>query len=510
MRPDARALPGRPAPVAGGGPVAALGELLTSGAFWLWCGIALVCAAVGVAIVHLNPLLIVGGILGLGFMTLIVTRPYLGLVVYTITFLIRPGELMPALEKLHVERLIGAVTILTLLVTNYRATGRVFMDTTRQTKWLIGFWLAAFCSIPMSFWPGLSVERAVDVLKILMFYFMIVHIVDTRERLRTLVWVYILCIVYLACSSLKAYYSGELLFAQGIERVVGVNSTLGDPNTLGTTMAITFALVALMWPGDSRLWARLVSVFGAVTCVWSLSLTGSRASTLGFVTALIALWWKAKHRFLVALVGVTIFVGVFALLPSQYKQRYETIGSGELDDSSLGRIDAWKAGARMISDRPLFGVGLGCFGVAHAKAYSVAGNWLQPHSLYVQVPSEIGLVGAVAYFGFLFHIFRLNRRTARMLRDLRPDWKFERALLEAMFAGLCCLLVSGIFGHSMLRETWYIYAALGLAVHRLHVDLPLRMAVIGPAGPGLSVAVPASVPRPGRPLPLTPSTRLRT
>jgi hypothetical protein len=30
-----------------------------------------------------------------------------------------------------------------------------------------------------------------------------------------------------------------------------------------------------------------------------------------------------------------------------------------------------------------------------------------------------------------------------------------------MFAGLCCLLVSGIFGHSMLRETQYIYAARG-------------------------------------------------
>lgn len=506
MRPDTRLLEARPAPAAGGGFPAAAGELLTSGAFWAWTLMLLLAAAVGVALVHLNPLLIVGGILGLGFVTLIVSRPYLGLIVYTITFLIRPGELMPALENLHVERIIGLVTILTLLITNYKATQRVFMDTTTQTKWLVGFWLASFCSIPMSFWPGLSVERAIDVLKILMFYFMIVHIVNSRERLRTLVWVYIICIIYLACSSLKAYYSGQLLYAQGIERVIGVNSTLGDPNTLGTTMAVTFALVALMWPGDNRLWARLVSIFGALTCVWSLSLTGSRASTLGFVTALIALWWKAKHRFLVALVGVTVFIGVFAILPSQYKQRYETIGSGELDDSSKGRIDAWKAGARMIADRPLFGVGLGCFGVAHAQAYSEKGNWLQPHSLYVQVPSELGLVGAVAYFGFLFQMFRLNRRTARLLKDLRPGWHFERALLEAMFAGLCCLLVSGIFGHSMLRETWYIYAALGLAVHRLHTDLPLQIAVVGPGGPPRTVAVP----RPGRPVPLTLSTRLKT
>lgn len=447
---------------------------------WMWPVITIVAAACGVGLVYLPPLLIAGAIIGIGCMAVVLVRPYFGLVAYTITFLIRPGELMPVLEHLHVERLIGLITIFSMTMETWRRTGKIFVDVSTQTKWLVAFVLTAFATIPISFWPGLSRERAVDIFKILMFYFMILKLIDTRARLQTIIWVYMLCLLYLSCYSLKEYYSGNLMFAQGIERVVGVNSLLGDPNQLGTTMAVTFTLLIVMLGGTTGFGARLLVLAGALTCVWSMSLTGSRASTLGFLTALTTLWWRGKHRFFTAIIGIILLAGAFSVLPEQYKERYSTIGDQEIDESSQGRIDAWKAGVRMVVDRPILGVGVGAFGVAHALAYSEGGNWLQPHSLYVQVPSEVGFLGAFFYFGYIFQMIQLNRRTLKTLRRDRPGWRFEMSLLQGMHAGLLCLITSGIFGHSMLRETWYIYGAFGLAIYRLHIDLPPEPAGMTP------------------------------
>ena len=60
----------------------------------------------------------------------------------------------------------------------------------------------------------------------------------------------------------------------------------------------------------------------------------------------------------------------------------------------------------------------------------------------------------------------LPRRT----RSRGDAWKFETAVLDGLMAGFVCLLVAGMFGHSLLRATRYVFAAIGLAVHRVEVD----------------------------------------
>jgi len=49
-------------------------------------------------------------------------------------------------------------------------------------------------------------------------------------------------------------------------------------------------------------------------------------------------------------------------------------------------------------------------------------------------------------------------------------WKWEEALVQALYTGFIVLFVSGIFGHSLFRRTWYIYAALGLVLARLEMN----------------------------------------
>ena len=66
----------------------------------------------------------------------------------------------------------------------------------------------------------------------------------------------------------------------------------------------------------------------------------------------------------------------------------------------------------MVLDRPLTGVGIGCFKAAHR----IRDGWgLNAHNMYIQLLAEVGLISATILFVFLFEMLRLNRRTARLL-----------------------------------------------------------------------------------------------
>lgn len=436
------------------GPLAALGLVLFSG-------------GAGLAMTLVDPLLVIAGLIALGACVAVLRRPYVGLIAYTAIFLLRPAELYPALEPLRLERLVGLFTLLSLVLTQYSGTRRIAFDASRLTRLLVGLVGAALLSMPLAFWRAEATEGVNEFLKILVFYVLIVQLVDSRRRLRTFVIVFFGIIAYQAGVAIYDYLHGSILVAQGIDRAIGRVGGTGA-NELGSTMAAT-APVFLFLGMDRRLgfWRWMYLGLFAVVA-YTLVITGSRSAVLGMLAIVGFLSWRSRYRLLALAVAAVALAGTFALLPEQYKGRYETITSGELDASSSLRLVIWKAGLKMVLDRPLTGVGINCYGVANGMKYSPPGrrNWMEAHSLYVQVPAELGLIGAVAFFWFLVESIRTNRRAARAAAT-RPDWRVEKVLLDALLAGLVAMLVTGIFGHSLLRRTWYVYAALALAIIRI-------------------------------------------
>jgi O-antigen ligase len=153
-------------------------------------------------------------------------------------------------------------------------------------------------------------------------------------------------------------------------------------------------------------------------------------------------------------------------MPQQYKTRYLTIKSPQLDASSLGRIEAWNAGLRMYWERPVLGVGAGVFSAAHATQAREfqERNWLQAHSLYIQLIAELGTLGALAFLWFLFQVFRYCARLLRRFPLADRDSDYRAVVARAALIACMGLLVTGIFGHSLYRDTWYVMAALLVVV----------------------------------------------
>jgi probable O-glycosylation ligase (exosortase A-associated) len=429
----------------------------------------LVSVASGFVLVYYPIVMLVGVLIMISACALIVLQPFVGLIFYSFLFILQPGELFPILAALHLERVVGVLTLAGIALTMFRRHGQLMMDASAQTRWLWIFTGSIALSVPFSFWRGHALATFMDMIKIIGFYIMIVHLIDTRKRLRIFLWTYLALMLYLAVSSMVNYFSGHYLFAQGIDRAVGLTSAGGGANELGTTMAVTLPVFLLLARHDPSRKGKLVAAMGALVCITAMIITGSRASLLGCLAGLVVLWWGSRHRVLGAVVGLTLISAGFALMPKQYKERYETVTQSHLDASSRYRVLTWMTGLNMVMDRPIFGVGAGCFGAARGMAYSnsMHRSYVESHSLYVQVVAELGLVGAFCFFSFAARFTKLNRRTAKRQLETPERWTWEEALIQALFAGFIVLFVSGIFGHSLFRRTWYIYAALGLVVARL-------------------------------------------
>ncbi len=435
----------------------------------------ILCAGIGFVVPYVNPLLLYGGIIALGFVLLILANPFIGLIAYTATYMLRPGEIVPAIEPLHVERLVGLLGLGSLLLSQLLRDRSIHLDKSRQSKLFLFLLVAVLLSVPGSYWMSKSVEGLVDFLKIGVFYILVVQLITSRQRLKIFLWVYCASIAYDAAQSVNDYFHGTNLHAQGIDRAIGRTGGEGA-NELGATMAATipiFLLLALR-KGSGRWRIFYAAVF--LLLLMTLAFTGSRSAFLGFLVSLGYVWWNSRQKLLFGALGL-LFLGAGILaLPEQYKERYTTIlesaeSTENLDDSSKLRLVIWGAGLRMMAARPISGVGIGCYGVANGMEFSPPGrnNWMEAHSLYIQVPAEMGFIGAIAFFWFVIHMLRFNRRTARELEAEGDEWEFERVFLNAMFAATLALLMSGVFGHSLTRRTWYLYAALGVVVHRVYV-----------------------------------------
>jgi probable O-glycosylation ligase (exosortase A-associated) len=436
-------------------------------------GIAIVVSLIaGVALVRFQPLLIIGAVVCGVAAYIVATRPFIGLLLYTCTFMLRPGELFPALRPLHVERLIGALSLVGMYLAQQQNLRKLVIDGTRQTRLLLLLAISVLISVPFAFWRSAALEGFIDFLKLVAWYLLIVHLVNTRTRLRVFIVLFLVLVGYVGFDALRGYIVGSTKYAQGIVRAIGQTDAGGDPNHLAATMAATIPILLLLGFSRRLRWYRIFPAAGAMMLAVTMSLTGSRSGLLGFLGGLVFLWVGIRRRLVTAIIGIVILGVGLTVMPDQYKARYSTITRKELDGSSQGRIVAWKKGVRMMADRPLTGVGLDCFGTANALKYSPKDDpsWLESHSLYVQVPAEIGILGAVFFFAFLYEILRVNARVRRRLELDGGSWELEATTLRGLAAGVVVLLITGVFGHSFLRHTWYVYGALGVVITRLYAD----------------------------------------
>jgi hypothetical protein len=376
------------------------------------------------------------------------------LVGYMWLFVHRPFEVWHWMGDMHLERVYMIATIA------YWAFCAPKSWTSNRIHWGIGL-LAAAIVLATLFSPYTSFESpgVQDWFKILVFYILVVSSVRTERELRILVVSFVVITGLYELHSFREYLCGRGVFAMGTWRMVGVDSSLGDPNGFAASVNYGVAMLLPVWTLARKrwhYWAIRGLLLLACLCVF---LTGSRTGFAGLGLLLLGGALTTKHRMKILLLLVVACPLAWQMLPSDLQDRYLTLvdpasAPANARTSSESRSRFFWMAVDIWEEHPVFGVGPACFSIASRTG-------MQAHTLYGQTIAELGTAGALALLaivGGYVGNYRDGRRLYRIL-GAPHDAKFCYYVLLATAIALAQLLFLGFGGHNLFRYTWLWYGA---------------------------------------------------
>ncbi len=398
-------------------------------------------------------------------LVLLFQYPSWGLFSYLLIFLMRPGELFPALAPLRLELVVGAFALVSLFFNQKKYEGKVRIKYDNIIIAML-FMLVAMClSIYGSFEMTKTVDTAIKFVKLVVFYYLIVSLIDDKKKFITFMWVFILIITYMSFDSFRLYLSGGFIHRMNVDRLQGTTSAAGDPNSLATTLIVTIPLILALATYHKE---KLIKF-----CLYSLSLlmialmviTGSRTGLVAFIGIIIAGFIYSRKKFLYGTVIIMVMIVGWVSLPDQYRERYMLFSeiSQDVDQVSSGRWEIWKAGINMIPDRPILGVGAGAFAWAYGSGRYGPPQHMQSHNLYIEIFATMGIIGFIACSMFLF--FLIKKLKILEQSEFPEDKKWISIFSRNFILSIISLLIAGLFGHNLLRYTWYMIAALATVMY---------------------------------------------
>ncbi|MBK8175959.1 MAG: O-antigen ligase family protein [Rhodospirillales bacterium] len=242
-----------------------------------------------------------------------------------------------------------------------------------------------------------------------------------------------------------------------------IGSVLGDPNDLSLVLLfpVSFALGLAM----TRRIPMLSRLFGAVSVVilmLAILATQSRGGILG-VLAVVApfIQQKVKSLAVTATLGAVVAVGLY--VGAGIGERTVLVGSQDgLDESAMGRVEAWQTAVNMALAHPITGVGMMTF-VDNYFDYTDEwhGRAVAAHSVWFQVLAEAGFIGFFTFVAMIGATAGKLLRATRRLEAADGD-AYARATAMSLLAGIAGFVVSGTFLSQ--AYTWPIYILLALSV----------------------------------------------
>jgi O-antigen ligase len=261
------------------------------------------------------------------------------------------------------------------------------------------------------------------------------------------------------------------------------NALTGDPNHLAVMLCVpllTLLPVYLRLEHGNRLRAPLAVLLGFLFLVQLATL--SRSGLLGLAVGLLVLAVPYRRK-LTSRTLLYPLAGVAAvLLAAVYSRRhyFEVLVRSRLQTGSRSEnahFAVYDFVPQVLHSHPLFGLGLNTFSVYY-EFVTGKSNW-GPHSFYVALLVETGLVGTVAFFAFLRYLFARLRAARALGRQLAAIGEVDaarvRPLAWGMTAALAGTMAANVFYLTMQFYYFYAFAAVALA-------LPLVFARGSPRG----------------------------
>jgi hypothetical protein len=250
------------------------------------------------------------------------------------------------------------------------------------------------------------------------------------------------------------------------------NALTGDPNHLGIVLALSLLVLMPVYLRLERGHPRRPQLGLLLALMLLVEIaTLSRSGILGLIVGFLVLVLPYSKRLLtwtaaVPVLAAAAVIAVVAIAKTDYVRTvfHARVSTG--NESTSTHLGIYDFIPQIIHQHPMFGLGLNNFSVYY-ELVTGRTNW-GPHSFYVALFVDTGLVGVALFAVFLLYFFsRLAaaRAVGRVLAAQRdPIAARISPLAWGMTAGLVATMASNAFYLTMTFFYFYAFELLAVAV----------------------------------------------
>lgn len=339
-------------------------------------------------------------------------------------------------------------------------------------------------SYTISFAPYVTKQKLLLYVSYGMFYIVIANYVSSRKQIKRFFWVAFSVAIIESLVGLLQFITGLSNFSFG-----RASGTYVNPNNfaglLGMIIPISLGYAFSLGYEESRPVNnlkgianvqninKLLLLFATALIALSLIFSQSRGGILSFAVSVIFFYtlttWRGIGRgkfwaaglFVIILTSYAVWIGLDPVL-----ERYS-----ETKEGFSSRLPVWKDTIRLIKDFPVFGTGLGTFGVSY-PIYKDRAIWplsfSHAHNDYLELAAETGLVGLILV---LCGIALLFNKALNKIKNL--PWNgdgFRLFLSIGCLSGVLFMLIHALteFNFQIPSNVFYFLFILGLLTSMIY------------------------------------------
>jgi probable O-glycosylation ligase (exosortase A-associated) len=338
-----------------------------------------------------------------------------------------------------------------------------------QTKWLILFLLNAFAVTPIAVWEEENKQLIEVIIKVILFYLVVIKTIRTKEHFRYLMIFHILGILDWGWNAfVDPQRKAGRLFG------IGGPDSQNDNGTAAHLLAILPFVGSVFFTG--KWWEKLLCIVTLPFVFNTFILANSRGAFIALlVTGLMSLLLTTgRLRWKTLMAMVLAGLVFYSLVDDKFIERQQTIQTYEEDNASVERIESWKAAFTLIREHPL-GTGGGGF-EALSPIYipdiveAHDGEVRNVHNTFLLVACEWGVQG---FLLFMMFILSTIWGLLKIRKEAPQTPAGERVRMDsiALILGLVGILSAGFFFNRLYAESVYWLTAFAAVLRNIHAQV---------------------------------------
>jgi putative inorganic carbon (hco3(-)) transporter len=379
---------------------------------------------------------------------------------YMVFEFVRPQAIYPALQIIPWAQLLllGSLVFAVLDKT-------VKWTVTPANKWMILFLLAILVSSTFAIYPEVSWRHTMDFLGWFIIYFLIINIVNTRERFYIVLLIFIVAAGKIAVGTTKVWVMRGFAFTDwGLMGPPGFFQNSGELSVL-TIMLFPLAYFTAMALKDrGKTWEYLILLFFAACAVMTTLGASSRGSQLALAIQMIVIFRKNIFRFKTIIPTVVLLISFYSLVPDEQKERFSQAGE---DGTSQQRLLYWEHGWDMIVEHPILGVGYYNFIPYYEQHFpqdTLRGYAQLPHNIFIQVGTDTGFLGLFFFLNIILVFFV----SARSVLAAEKVSSVDKAIACGLAYGFFSFVIAGQFVTITYYPFMWIHLAFIMALYSIN------------------------------------------